>query len=41
MKIFTQEALNPNEKTLEFIRQFAYSYKPGGASPSSASLCLN
>ncbi len=41
MKIFTHEQLNPSEKTLEFIRKFAYSYTPSVCnSSSSVSLCL-
>ena len=28
MKHFTQETLQPREQTLEFIRQFARSYRP-------------
>lgn len=27
MKYFTKEGLNPSERTLELIRQFAYSYR--------------
>ncbi len=42
MKIFTHEALNPSEKTLEFVRQFAYTYSVNKASGSaSVALCLN
>jgi hypothetical protein len=26
MQIFTYEEMNPSEKTLNFIRQFAYTY---------------
>jgi hypothetical protein len=27
MQIFTHEEMTPSEKTLKFIRQFAYSYR--------------
>ena len=28
MQIFTYEEMNPSEKTLNNIRQFAYNYRP-------------
>ena len=28
MQIFTYEEMNPSEKTLNTIRQFAYNYRP-------------
>ncbi len=42
MTFFTQEHLNPSEKTLEFIRSFAYSYNVDKTTGSATvALCLN
>ena len=42
MKYFTQEALNPNERTLELIKKIAYTYRViKMADGSAASFCLN
>lgn len=42
MKYFTQETLNPNEKTLEIIRQIAYTYRViKMADGTSMPYCLN
>jgi len=39
--IFTQEDFNPSEKTLRFIRQFAYSYRVCKLNNQSCSYSLN
>lgn len=42
MKYFTQETLNPNEKTLEIIKQIAYTYRViKMADGTSMPYCLN
>lgn len=42
MKYFTQDALNPNERTLELIKKIAYTYRViKMADGSTASFCLN
>ncbi len=42
MKHFTQEGLNPSERTLDLIRKIAYTYRVMKlADGSTASLCLN
>ncbi len=41
MSIFTQEDFNPSEKTLRFIRQFAYSYRVCKLNNQSCSYSLN
>lgn len=41
MKHFTQEDLKPSEKTLNIIRQIAYTYRAMRANGSTLSYCLN
>lgn len=42
MKYFTQEAMNPSERTLDLIRNIAYTYKViKMADGSKAPFCLN
>lgn len=42
MKYFTQEKCNPSEKTLEIIKQIAYTYRVIKMSDGTkVSLCLN
>ncbi len=42
MTFFTPETLNPSEKTIDFIRKFAYSYTVDKATrTATVSLCLN
>ncbi len=41
MKYFTKEGLQPSDRTLQFIKQFAYSYRvvnPNDGSPVVLSL---
>lgn len=42
MKYFTQEGLNPNDRTLDIIKKIAYTYRViKMADGSTVSLCLN
>jgi hypothetical protein len=41
MKYFTQEDLNPSEKTLNILRQIAYSYRAMSVGGATLSYCLN
>ncbi len=42
MKYFTQEAMNPSERTLDLIRTIAYTYRViKMADGTKASFCLN
>lgn len=42
MKYFTQEGCNPNERTLEIIRQIAHSYRVVKMTDgTNVSLCIN
>ncbi len=41
MKYFTHEEITPSEKTLKFIRQFAYTYRTIKLSGKNKSYCLN
>lgn len=41
MKYFTQEELQPSEKTLNFIRQIAYSYRLAQANNRNKPYCVS
>ena len=41
MKYFTQEELKPSEKTLNIIRQIAYTYRLTKANGSSNAYCMS
>ncbi len=41
MRIFTQEELNVSEKTLNLIRQIAYTYRQITTGYTTQSYCLN
>ncbi|WP_315343437.1 hypothetical protein, partial [Hoylesella oralis] len=41
MKYFTREEITPSEKTLKFIRQFAYTYRAIKLSGKTEIYCLN
>lgn len=41
MKHFTQEELSPSEKTLNLIRQIAYTYRVFKMNGSTEPFCLN
>lgn len=41
MEIFTQEEMNPSEKTLSIIRQIAYTYRAIKVNNKLESYCLN
>ena len=41
MKYFTQEELKPSEKTLNFIRQIAYSYRLAQADNRNKPYCVS
>lgn len=41
MKYFTQEELKPSEKTLNFIRQIAYSYRLAQAADTGKPYCAS
>lgn len=41
MKYFTQEDLNPSEKTLSIIRQIAYTYRVMTMNGKTETYCLN
>ncbi len=41
MQYFTQEELKPSEKTLQMIRQFAYSYRELYSEGNHKAYCLN
>ena len=41
MQYFTHEDLNPSERTLNLIRQIAYTYRPVEINGKMESYCLN
>ena len=42
MQYFTQEDMNPSERTLHIIRQIAYTYRPHHyADGQNVNMCLN
>jgi hypothetical protein len=41
MKIFTQEEFQPSARTLNFIREFAYTYRVIDMNGQSGVYCLN
>lgn len=41
MKYFTKEELQPSEKTLNFIRQIAYSYRLAQANNRNEPYCVS
>jgi hypothetical protein len=41
MKYFTQDEMNPSEKTLQIIKQIAYTYRTIKKAGGTHALCLN
>ncbi len=41
MKIFTQEELQPSQRTLNFIREFAHTFRVIDMNGQSGVYCLN
>ena len=41
MKIFTQDEFQPSQRTLNFIREFAYTYRVADINGQSCAYCLN